>query len=202
MPFKRGQSGNPAGKVPGTRNRATLAVEALLEGEAEALSRKAIEMALAGDTVALRLCLERIAPVRKGRAIAVDLGPVKTAQDFADAQGAIIAAMGSGEITTDEATDAAKVVELVAAALERRDIEASIAALEAKGRRIEGLEARSVPLVGVIPKAVRDAAVSAALQRLRDEAPGHAHGFPAPSNALQAEDLATRVIAAALRADQ
>jgi hypothetical protein len=131
MPFQRGQSGNPAGKVPGTRNRATLAIEALLEGEAEALSRKAIELALAGDTVALRLCLERIAPVRKGRAIALDLGPVRTAEDLADAQATIITAMGSGEITTDEATDAAKVVELVGAALERRDIEARIAALEA-----------------------------------------------------------------------
>lgn len=133
MTFKPGQSGNPAGKPKGARNRATLAVEALLEGEAEALSRKAIDLALAGDTVALRLCLERIAPVRKGRAIALDLGPVKTAQDLADAQAAIIAAMGSGEITTDEATDAVKVVELVGAALERRDIEARIAALEATG---------------------------------------------------------------------
>jgi hypothetical protein len=131
MPFIAGQSGNPAGKAKGTRNRATLAVEALLEGEAEALGRKAIDMALAGDTVALRLCLERIAPVRKGRAIALDLGPVKTAQDLADAQATIIVAMGSGEITTDEATDTAKVVELVGAALERRDIEARIAALEA-----------------------------------------------------------------------
>lgn len=133
MPFNPGQSGNPAGKPKGTRNRTTLAVEALLEGEAEALSRKAIELALAGDTVALRLCLDRIAPVRKGRAIALDLGPVKTAQDLAEAQTTIIAAMGSGEITTDEASDAAKVVELVGAALERRDIEARIAALEAKG---------------------------------------------------------------------
>jgi hypothetical protein len=134
MRFNPGQSGNPAGKPKGTRNRTTLAVEALLEGEAEALSRKAIDLALAGDTVALRLCLERIAPIRKGRAIALDLGPVKTAQDLADAQATIIAAMGSGEITTDEATDAAKVVELVGVALERRDIEARIAALEAKGR--------------------------------------------------------------------
>ncbi|MFN8829347.1 MAG: DUF5681 domain-containing protein [Labrys sp. (in: a-proteobacteria)] len=134
MPFKRGQSGNPAGKAKGTRNRTTLAVEALLEGEAEALGRKAIDLALAGDTVALRLCLERIAPVRKGRAIALDLGPVKTAQDLADAQATIISAMGAGELTTDEASDAAKVVELVGAALERRDIEARIVALEAKGR--------------------------------------------------------------------
>ena len=59
-PFPPGVSGNPAGRLPGTRNRATMAAEALLDGEAEALTRKAIEMAMAGDTTALRLCLERI----------------------------------------------------------------------------------------------------------------------------------------------
>jgi hypothetical protein len=69
-------------------------------------------------------------------------------------------------------------------------------------RRIEGLEARSVPLVGVIPKSVRDAALSAELQRLRTKAPVQTHGLPATSSAFQADDLATRVIAAALRADQ
>lgn len=69
-------------------------------------------------------------------------------------------------------------------------------------RRIEGLEARSMPLVGVIPKATRDAAVSAELQRLRVEALGHANGLLASSNTFWAEDLTTRVIAAALRADQ
>src|SRR5271166_5794025 len=65
--FKPGQSGNPAGKPKGARNKTTLAVEALLDGEAEALTRKAIEKALEGDSVALRLCLERIIPVRRER---------------------------------------------------------------------------------------------------------------------------------------
>ena len=46
----------------GARNRATLAAETLLDGEAEALTRKAVELALAGDTTALRLCLERVLP--------------------------------------------------------------------------------------------------------------------------------------------
>ena len=58
--FQKGRSGNPNGRPKGSRNAATLACEALLDGEAEALTRKAIEMALGGDTVALRLCLERI----------------------------------------------------------------------------------------------------------------------------------------------
>ena len=54
-------TGNP-GKPKGARHRATLAVAALLDGEAEALTRKAVDMALAGDRAAMRLCLERLAP--------------------------------------------------------------------------------------------------------------------------------------------
>ena len=65
MPFEPGQSGNPAGKAKGTRNKVTLAIEALLDGEAEALTRKAIELAKAGDMAALRLCMDRLAPPRK-----------------------------------------------------------------------------------------------------------------------------------------
>src|SRR4051795_3579038 len=57
--------GNP-GRPLGARNRATLAAMALLEGEAEALTRRCVELALAGDTTAMRLCLERLCP-RAGR---------------------------------------------------------------------------------------------------------------------------------------
>ena len=85
--FQKGQSGNPAGRKSGSRHKASLAVEALLDDEAEKLSRKAIEMALDGNAVALRLCLERIAPPRRGRRpVNLDLGPVKTSADLADAQ--------------------------------------------------------------------------------------------------------------------
>src|SRR5262245_41119418 len=56
-PFVKGQSGCPAGKPRGARHRTTLAAEALLDGEAEALTRKAVELALNGDSTALRLCL-------------------------------------------------------------------------------------------------------------------------------------------------
>ena len=62
MPFQPGQSGNRAGKRKGTRNKVTLAIEALLDGEAETLTRKAIELAKLGDLAALRVCLDRIAP--------------------------------------------------------------------------------------------------------------------------------------------
>jgi hypothetical protein len=65
--FGAGQSGNPAGRPKGARNHTTRAVEALLDGEAEALTRKAIEMALDGDGPAMRLCLDRLChPARTG----------------------------------------------------------------------------------------------------------------------------------------
>lgn len=134
--FAPGESGNPAGKRRGTRNATTLAVEALLDGEAEALTRRAIELALKGDTIALRMCLDRIAPPRKGRAVTLAFpASLKTPNDLAEAQASILTAMGSGEITTDEAADAAKVIEAVGAAIERRELEQRIAALEERGTR-------------------------------------------------------------------
>src|SRR3954463_11789814 len=81
-PFQKGQSGNPRGRPPGARNRATQAIEALLDGEAETITRKAVELAKAGDTVALRLCLDRLAPVRKDRPVTFALPRIETTADL------------------------------------------------------------------------------------------------------------------------
>ena len=65
--FVKGQSGNPAGKPLGCRNRASRAAETLLDAEAETLTRRVMEFALDGDPTAMRLCFERIiAPRRAG----------------------------------------------------------------------------------------------------------------------------------------
>jgi Family of unknown function (DUF5681) len=67
--FQPGQSGNPAGKPKGTRNRATMLAEQLLDGEAETMVRTAIQWAKKGNMAALRLCLDRILPVRHDRPV-------------------------------------------------------------------------------------------------------------------------------------
>jgi hypothetical protein len=54
--FEQGRSGNPAGRPKGVRNRATAALEKILDGDAEAILNKAVEMAKDGDPVAMRLC--------------------------------------------------------------------------------------------------------------------------------------------------
>jgi len=107
--FQPGKSGNPRGKPPGTRNKATVAAEALLAGEAEALTRKAVEMALAGDPIALRLCLDRVLPVPKSRRLTLDLTPEAMA-DPASAISLVQRAMLAGEIDPDTAARALDVL--------------------------------------------------------------------------------------------
>ncbi len=80
-PFKKGKSGNPNGRPQGSRNKATLAIEELLDGEAEGLTRKAVELAMEGDTTALRLCLDRLCPPRKDRPVSFDLPTMKVPAD-------------------------------------------------------------------------------------------------------------------------
>ncbi len=80
--FRKGQSGNPAGRRPGSRNKATETAELLLAGEVEALTRKAVELALAGDATALRLCLDRIIPARRGRPVQLSVAPVRGTADL------------------------------------------------------------------------------------------------------------------------
>ena len=91
--FKPGQSGNPSGKPKGARNKVTLAIEALLDGEAEELTRKAIELAKTGDIPALRICLDRILPPRRDRPVAFELPKIESAKDAANAISAVLAAV-------------------------------------------------------------------------------------------------------------
>src|SRR5216683_7793906 len=109
--FVPGQSGNPAGKKRGTRNRATLLREALADGESARVARIVIDKALAGDAVAARFIVDRLTPRPRGRAIALDLPEGAGAGDVLAASNATIAAMASGEITPDEALTVTRVLD-------------------------------------------------------------------------------------------
>jgi len=104
--------------------------EQLLQGEAEAIARKAVELALAGDTTALRLCLERILPPAKSRPIKIALPPIETGADVLKAQAAAIRAMSCGDITPDEAATIAGVLEARRKAIETADLERRLIAVE------------------------------------------------------------------------
>src|SRR5258707_13297345 len=106
--FMPGQSGNPVGKKPGTRNRATLLAEALRDGEGEAAARIVIDKALAGDAVAARFLVDRLTPRPRSRAIALDLPADAGARDVLAASNATVAAAASGGIPPDEAPTATR----------------------------------------------------------------------------------------------
>lgn len=139
-PEKTAEKRNPAGqfaagnagKPKGARHKATRAVLELLDGEADALTRKAIDMALAGDTVAMRLCLERLASPVKDRPISVALPALAGANDAPKAMAVIVAAMSAGEVTPAEAAAIAGVVETYRRTVETAEIERRLAVLEAQ----------------------------------------------------------------------
>ncbi|HWU02434.1 MAG TPA: hypothetical protein VN222_06835 [Novosphingobium sp.] len=123
------------GKTLGARHRVTRAVEAMLEGQHAALTQVAIKKALDGDTIALRLCLDRLAPVRKDAPIVLALPTVRSAADVVEASAMVLEAVASGEITPD---DGARVMALLSAhraIIETQDHERRIAALEAFGAK-------------------------------------------------------------------
>ena len=118
------------GRTKGARHQTTMAIEALLEGEADGLTRKAIEMALEGDTVALRLCLERLAPVRKDAPIHVDLPPVDTAEDMVTASASVLASVAAAEITPSEGGQLMALLTAHRSIIEVGELEKRVTALE------------------------------------------------------------------------
>jgi len=119
-----------SGKPKGTRHKATQAALALLDGEAEALTRQAVTLALGGDTTALRLCLERIAPPRRDAPVTFDLPPMETARDAAKAAGAVLGAVADGDLTPTEGAHIMALVETYRRTLETTELEARLVVLE------------------------------------------------------------------------
>ena len=133
--FQPGQSGNPAGKPKGARNKTTLAIEALLDGEGEALTKKAIELAKSGDMQALKLCMDRIAPPRKDSLVTFTLPPMKSSGDAVAAMAALVDAVAAGELTPMEAGELTKMVQAFAKVIETADLDERI-------KRLEGMTAK------------------------------------------------------------
>lgn len=132
MVWKPGESGNPAGKQPGTRNRATMMVLSIMEGGAKEITEAVIKAAKGGDLAAARLVLERLTPPMRERPISLALPDITTAEGISAAQHAILQAVGAGELMPGEGDTLASILENRRKALETEELERRIAALEAK----------------------------------------------------------------------
>ncbi len=128
-PFQPGNPGGP-GRPEGSRNRATVILDQLAEGDAEAVLRKQLELAKAGDQRAAEIVLSRVWPARKSRPVSLTLPAIKTAADVVEALGTVANAMAEGDLTPDEAQAVSAVLEGKRRAIETVELEARITALE------------------------------------------------------------------------
>ena len=127
MAFQKGQSGNPAGKPKGAKDKRT-ALRELLQPHAEQLVQKAVKLALEGDTTALRICIDRIIPAAKAKDSPIELeglhGPL------VDRGQTVVNALASGQLTPDEANAVMSVLSAQARIIEVDELEKRLAALE------------------------------------------------------------------------
>jgi len=122
MTFQPGQSGNPAGRPRGSRNRRTIAAERLFDEEGETLTRVLIDLARQGHPVALKLCMDRIFPVHD-RPVTFDLPAMATASDAVGAMGDIALGLADGNLTPREAERLGKFVQSFAKTLSTEELE-------------------------------------------------------------------------------
>jgi hypothetical protein len=144
-PFEPGQSGNPSGRPKGARNKTTIAVEALLDNEAEALTRKVIELALAGNMAAIRLCFERLLPPRRDRGVVFDLPKIESAADAVAASGAVLESCAAGTLSPGEAADVMELIKTHLRAIDLMQIESGMAALERSQAALERSQKEKQP---------------------------------------------------------
>ena len=130
MQFQKGQSGNPSGRPRGALNRATVLAQELLSARVERIAGKPIELAEGGDMRAIRVCMDRLAPVIKHQPIAVELPPIERPADSVEAAARIAAAVAAGELTATEAAELAKVVDVYVGALASRGFDERLSKLE------------------------------------------------------------------------
>jgi hypothetical protein len=127
--FARGNSFG-SGRPQGSRNKATIALQALLDEEGEQITRKAIDMAKAGDSAALRLVIDRLIPPVRERRLSLELPKIETPAGVVAAIGVVLDAVGAGSITPSEGQALAGLLEAQRKNMETLELEARITAVE------------------------------------------------------------------------
>ena len=128
--YVKGQSGNPAGREKGSRNRATQLMEEHFDRFSGSLAAKAVQMALEGDSAAMRLVVGRIIAPRRHRVSEFALPKLRTAEDAATAMAMIVEGVADGVLATAEAAELTQIVDTFMRALEAGAFEARLRLLE------------------------------------------------------------------------
>lgn len=139
-PFQKGQSGNPAGRPPGSHNKLRAAIQQAIEEHAAALVDKALQLAFGGNLQAIKLLFSQLPPEREQ--IEIELPKISSMTDIVAANEALFIAIGQGRLSPESAKLVAEIIASQMRALEGVDFERRVALLEAKYAEAESLKKR------------------------------------------------------------
>ncbi len=127
--FKPGESGNPDGRPKGSRDKRTQYRE-LFEPHADDLIQKAIDLALAGDTTCLKMCIDRLVSPFRAKNATVTLDDIEGT--LTEKGEKIINAMGKGELSPSDASSMLTALAAQVRIVEIDELEKRVLKLEAK----------------------------------------------------------------------
>lgn len=130
--FQKGYSGNPKGKIKGTRNKATLIAERLLQGELETICRRLLQEAVEGNMQAIKMILDRLLPLKRSIPIVVELPKLENSSDALNAIAFVTMAVSRGDLSIDDGEALSRMIEVYIRAIEAHDYETRISKIEQK----------------------------------------------------------------------
>tara|TARA_R110002110_G_scaffold301156_1_gene515221 strand:- start:183302 stop:183724 length:423 start_codon:yes stop_codon:yes gene_type:complete len=98
--FKPGESGNPDGRPPGSKNKSTLLLERLGD-DIDALLNATKRKAMKGDMQAMKILLDRALPVRRPTLPTISVPGLQEAMTLTEKGQAVLNAIGNSEIPPD-----------------------------------------------------------------------------------------------------
>jgi hypothetical protein len=118
------------GRPKGSRNKRKSSGQDLLDEYAPHVTRKCLAMAMQGDRSAMRLCMERISPARRGACITMNLPAIRTAGDVDKAAEKVTQAIRRGDLTPTEGGVMMNILESRSRIIEKVDWEKRLEKLE------------------------------------------------------------------------
>jgi len=155
-PFQPGNSFGQ-GRPKGRRNKATLLAKELFAEHADAVGRKCVSMALKGDATCMRLCMERMHPVRRGVPVEFEMPPVRNTVDLAAAINSVLQAMAKGQLTPDDGSKFLSMLESLRGIVPKgEDVHVIVTFVDSKGRELPLRPGSDEPARDAVEKANAD----------------------------------------------
>jgi hypothetical protein len=183
MKFQPGQSGNPAGRPAGSRNKKTIALEEAFAEHAEGILQDVIARAKDGESTAQRLCMERMLAPKRQRTVAIALPAIETPEDARTAVAVVTAELAEGNLTISEASGLISLIDRMVRLAERiekmeqarrqeEEIQASMQRVrEARAAQEQSEDEQAMDEAEATAQRIRERiAAMAAKERTREEA--------------------------------